>query len=174
MSKSKDIFKKIKKIVTANTYRNSNDVYKNEGIGLNILLLNNSVKFSINTDSRKISVDDIIDENLYFSVRHFRVFLKENYNIDYDNLDEDSKKMFTQMNEELHTIFSKNFYDTQDTPESKMNKKSIEYSKILSTIVKSFLIEEVENYKKSFNDYAKLVDEKAKQLVEFISNNTKE
>jgi len=174
MSKSKDIFKKVKKIITANTYRNSNDVYNNEGIGLNILLLNNSIKFSINTDSRKISVDDIIDENLYFSVCHFSVFLKENYNIDYYNLDEDSKKIFDQINEELHTVFNELFYDTRETPESKMNKKSVEYSKILATVIKAFLVEEVENYKKTFNDYYNLVDEKARQFVESVSKNIEE
>ena len=82
--------------------------------------------------------------------------------------------MFAQIDEELHTVFNELFYDTRETPESKMNKKSVEYSKILATVIKTFLVEEVENYKKTFNDYYNLVDEKARQFVESVSKNTEE
>lgn len=167
------LFDRVKRIVAASgVTAKVDDIYRSEGAGVRVERSPNSVSLIININPSKYTIKNIIDSKTVDLYRWLPQYLKEKYGVDASSLSKKDKKLLEKLQRELYAEYDKldlSSYDRQEVDEA-----SIEYSKILSSLLNSFLIEEVEKAKQRFNSYSTVVDEKVQEFVNSLRDEADE
>lgn len=173
MKKKSLSFDKIKKIITASvTGKRVEDIYKSDGVGVRVMRSANSVSLTININTSKYMIENIIDHETIITYRNLANYLRVKHNIDVSSLSEEDKKRFESLQKQLFLEYDKlasSDYKTLETDEA-----SIEYSQILASLLNSFLIEEVEKIKTNFNNYSATVEKSVQEFVNSLKDETHE